>query len=383
MTRPRWQQATGPEPPSGDAEAVWVDDATITPVRTGRMRVADRDWKWVTGAVYDGAGDLVPQSQRLWARDAFQPAAVDADRVRPAKNAQALDGRWLFGGHWTQHFGHFLVETLTNLWPPSGRDTDGIVALRSAYAPTPAYGGRGLRDAELNSWQRQLLELAGLGGHRVVISRHKPVRVERLLVPERPVLVKHWARPEAVRLWQRMSDAVGERGAARKVFFSRSRFNSVAAGARRTEASWDALLDASFAEAGFEVVHPEDLSIPAQIALVRGAEVFAGSSGSALHLSCFASPGTKVVEVGDRRSGRRSLPTQRAIDAACGHLTAFLPYDDREALAELTRIDDWPMVTDEDADGDVAETRRSWSTRLRSAGLRSARLTSAVRRVRG
>lgn len=320
------------------AEAPWVDNATITPFRTGELRVVDRNWKWVTGAVYDAAGDLIPQSQRLWARDTPQPVAADPAQIRRKPRVErTLEGDWVFAGHWHIHFGHFLTETLTNLWPVEALDADGIVGMRIGVRAPVSFGSAGIRPIEPKPWMQELLALAGFGGREILISQLKAVGVERLLVPERPVLIKHWVRPEAVELWRRMSDAVGERGAARRVFLSRSRFNATVGRdgrALRTDPEWDALLDRSFAAAGFDVVHPEELSIKEQIAIARGVEVLAASKGSALHLSCFASPGTKVLEVGE--PGRSDPPpTQRAIDAACGNLVAYIEHGDRDALERL------------------------------------------------
>lgn len=369
MTRVAWQAAVSPDPPpTSKAEAVWVENATITPYRTGYMNVVDREWRWVTGAVYDAAGDLVPQSQRHWKGDAPQPVAVDPESIQVPQPERTLDGRWVFAGHWALHFGHFLVEVLTNLWTPEAQASDGIVVMRGPGRGAPPYGGEGMSAADLRPWQAELLDLAGLGGREVMICFYQPVRVERLLVPERPVLIKHWVRPEALDAWRRVSETVGERGPAEKVFFSRSKFNALtgrsATGDLRTAPEWDTHLDEAFAAAGFDVVHPEELSVREQIRIVRGARVVAGSSGSALHLSCFAEPGTKVLVVGDQRARRGALHTQRAIDAACGHLEAFVEYGDEEALADLERIAD----EDDDEEAVPTETRstiRALAGRLR------------------
>jgi hypothetical protein len=157
-------------------------------------------------------------------------------------------------------------------------------------------------------------------------------------------MLGHWVRPEGVAMWRRISDAVGARGAARKVLLSRSRFNAVtgrsSGGLLRTDARWDARLDRAFAAAGFDVVFPEELSVREQIALVRGADVIAGSRGTALHLSCFADPGTRVLEIGDNATvGGKRYATQQAIDAACGHSVDFLAYGDVDALGQLGRLD--------------------------------------------
>ena len=82
---------------------------------------ADRTF---TGAIYDATGALCPQSQRTlrgqneWSPHDPQRIPVDAPRTR-------IPGRSLYLGHYTGHYGHFLLETLSRLWAiPEGADHD-------------------------------------------------------------------------------------------------------------------------------------------------------------------------------------------------------------------------------------------------------------------
>lgn len=338
-----WTPATSPrEAPAGSCELRVVDDAVLTPFVRGDLRSSVGPRAAMSGAVHDAAGLLVPASQRWWDGDRSTPVAADAEQIRVPGKAPRLEGTWLYAGHWALHFGHFLVEVLTNLWPdPATIDAPplaGIVAHRSFRGPVVAPpSGPGPQVAQLRSWQADLLALAGYDATEVQLVRHRAARVDRLLVPQRPVVIKSWAAPEAVELWRRVSDAVGERSDHERVYFSRTAFHASTDNRRRdrSDVAWDAHLDATFASAGFHVVHPETLPIAEQVALVRGAEVVAGPSGSALHLSAFADPGTRVLEIGDSRSPREPMASQQMIDAACGHLSHFVGYQDAGTLDPL------------------------------------------------
>ena len=325
-----------PDPEQRDV--VEVAKALVTPVTTGPLRTDRGPVRWIRGAVHDSDGGLVRLSQRCWNGERHDPVAADPKRVPVPRLTPRLGGTWVYAGHWANHFGHFLLELLPNLWPDAASlpaPPAGILVHRPARGRVPVTEpGRAQRPA-LSRWQQELMELAGYAGADVRVVGDRPVRVERLLVPSRPVLLKRWALPPAVDLWRRVSEAVGRRGDSPRVYLSRTRFHSgrVGAGRARTKPAWDARLDDLFAEAGFLVVHPETLPIGEQIALVRGADVLAGLSGSALHLSAFATPGTRVVVVGDRRSPRRPTRAQTMIDLACGHRTAFLPPGDEAGLA--------------------------------------------------
>jgi capsular polysaccharide biosynthesis protein len=263
---------------------------------------------------------------------------ADPERVKVSRRAQRLSGTWLYAGHWSTHFGHFLLETLPNLWPDPGEyaaGLSGVIAHRQIRGAVPPGADRvRLHRPDLPTWQQQLMDLVGYGAADVHVVHGHAARVERLVVPARPVVLKRRAGPAAVQVWRRVSDAVGARGSQSRVYLSRSRFHAgdPGPGRARTDEAEDARLDEVFAEAGFHVVHPETLPITEQIELVRGAKVLAGLSGSALHLSAFAEPGTRVLTVEDRRELGKPMPAQTMLDEACGHRSLFVAGGDDEGL---------------------------------------------------
>ena len=336
-----WTWAAGVHKPRDDSPIgiVEVDNALVTPVARGPLRTERGPHTWVRGAVYDSDGVLVPNSQRRWQGDRSAQVAADPERVRVPRVARRLKGTWLYAGNWSNHFGHFILETLTNLWPDPHQHAaslTGILAHRPIGGPFPMSGRPvPLQTPDLKPWQRELLNLAGYGARDQRVVHSRPLKVERLLVPGRPVLLKRWALPPAVDVWRRVSDGVGRRGPHERIFLSRTRFHARRTDRARTDRIWDTGVDATFGAAGFHVVHPETMSVSEQIELIRGATVLAGPAGSALHLSAFADPGTRVLVVGDRRSPINPLPTQTIIDAACGHQTAFVQDKDEAGLASI------------------------------------------------
>lgn len=186
---------------------VELDDAFLTGYRQGPTAAdpAHGPRYWMRGTAYTAAGDLVPHARRTWSPDnANAPIPCDPERVDPPTRAERLEGRWLYAGHWTRHFGHCLLEVLPTLWPePDGR-LDGIVVHRSIRSSLPLrrpHGGPHL--AGLTGWQADLLDLAGYGGLPVRVVRGRPVQVDELVVPSRPVVFRTEARPAAVDLWRR------------------------------------------------------------------------------------------------------------------------------------------------------------------------------------
>lgn len=327
-----WTEPSFPIAPVGSAEVVTVDGAVLTGFRHGRLRTLQAPHYWTRGAVHDSDGELLQASQRIGGLSGDAGVAADLDRVEVPRRIEKLKGHWLYGGHWMGHFGHFLTETVTSLWPDTHTDITGLIFHRFVFG--------GHAGGHVEPWQAELVERAGLS-LPIRVVRRQPVRVERLSVPTRTVVPNGFAFPEAAEVWRRIAATV-EPGEHRRVYLSRTRFNAQlrANGDHvRTSAARDHTVDRVFLEHGFTLAHPEELSIADQIALTAGAHLVAGASGSGLHLSVFSPPGTGVVQVADARLRDRPLPAQRILDTVCGHRSAVLPHaEDPQTLEEALSV---------------------------------------------
>lgn len=224
----------------------------------------------------------------------------------------------MYGGHWMRPFGHFITETLTNLWPV-GYELDGLV-----------FHTWLTQERQVAPWQRKLLSLAGLDGLPLRFVGRHPASIERLLVPERPFVPNGWAHPQAVDVWRRVAESVSSEDSPECVFLSRTTFNDrrrAAGHSTRTSAERDRELDELFTSIGFHLVTPEELDVEDQARLAANCQILAGPSGSALHLACFMRRPGQVLEIGDSRSPAMPLANQQVIDAACGHRSAFIAHD--------------------------------------------------------
>lgn len=316
-----------PVPPEGDLRVHTVERATITPFGRGRRRVAWGQPSWyTTGAVYDADGALDRLSQRVGSLSHDHALAADPSALPPDSGTpRRLTGTWLFGGTWFNHFGHFLTESVTTLWPDAA--VDGLVFV-------PFWFGR-----EVLPWQQEMLLLAGCDVIVDIVGAGR-VEVEHLVVSERPVIPNGHIRPEAVAVWRRIARSAGE-PVGRRVFLSRSMHNrTVPEGSRaaRRVAVNEGELDQMMHDLGFVVVHPERLSLRDQVATVAGAEVIAGVGGSSLHLSAFAPPESLVIELGDPRGATEPVLTQQLLTHACDHRLAHIPFTGTDRNYDLGAI---------------------------------------------
>ncbi|WP_205471464.1 DUF563 domain-containing protein [Nocardioides sp. SYSU D00038] len=313
-----WAVPDFPSPPLDEPTLEVVDGAFLSRLAHGSLRTFGQPSRWIRGAVHDAEGALVVASQKIGGTNGHAWVPADPGSVRVSPDARLLPGRWLYGGHWIQHFGHFVVETLTTLWPDEP-DVQGLVFHKYLRRPVVQ-----------EPWMLRLLELAGRGGLPIeVVGKAKPLRVERLVVPSRAVVANGWAHPQARQVWERIAAPFrSPTPPTRRVWLSRTEFNRHKRRTGRevrTSPERDRELDAAFAAVGYEVVAPESLHVDDQVRLAAGAAVLAGTSGSALHLSAFAPAGSAVVEVGDQRNPHAPLGLQRVIDHLCEHPHAFLP----------------------------------------------------------
>lgn len=305
-----------------------IEGATLTPYGQGRIPVVRRKPDmFVTGAVYDRRGRLVRASQRTggWLGD--HALSFDMPELpSPLADPVEVSGTLTYGGTWFNHFGHFLLETVTTLWPQEHGQK--IIA-------HPFWFGR-----ERLPYQLEALRLLGVPAKVALVGR-APVRVERLIVPDRTFIPNAYILPEALLAWDRMREAAlrAQSGSGTStpelVFFSRTSFSTRELAARGTNPPTgaraarplpnDQQTDELAASLGFTVIDPETLSLTEQIAVAGRARLIAGPSGSALHLSAFADEGTAVVELADGRDKDRPVLTQELICEIRGQRMGWIP----------------------------------------------------------
>jgi capsular polysaccharide biosynthesis protein len=202
-----------------------------------------------------------------------------------------LPGTWLFAELFYAHFGHTLVDMPARLWPLA----DGMLRPDEI---TGVIGqgmlGTGQRGQRHPGYATQILQGMGLGQEQIRFA-HRPIRIERLIVPRRIAPYKGLWNPVFSRLMRQAGERITrDPGTHHKVWLSRSGLKDDP----RAHPSL-ALLDEIFAAQGFEVVHPQELPLAQQISLMQGATHIAGPVGSQTHLCAFATtPGVRLLTIG-------------------------------------------------------------------------------------
>ena len=197
-------------------------------------------------------------------------------------------GRVLYGGFFNPHWGHFVVDTLSRLWPLDGgclNEIDRIVfTVSNGTVPT-------VMDNKFTA-----LKLLGLDGMIEFVDT--PVRYDCVWVPEVAVSPLERFASESLAVYDRIIASAMKianagsgltRTASRKIYMSRSKLPK----ARKFESGLE-WLDRFYRDSGYEVIYPEKTDLVSMIAILQSADEVAAISGTLPHNMLFARPGTHL-----------------------------------------------------------------------------------------
>lgn len=252
------------------------------------------------GLVTRDLGLLLPADNALYP-DSFSkscaiPTAITPQEDGPWKARLPADivdlpGTWLFAELFYAHFGHTLMDMPARLWPLAD---DLLRPDQITGVLGQGHLGAGPRGQNLPGYAMQILNAMGLE-HGQIRFADRPLRIERLLVPRRIAPYKGLWNPVFSRLMRRAGQRISPRpGPHPKLWLSRSHVKDDP----RADPS-HVQLDELFADHGFAVIHPQELSFAEQVSLVQGATHIAGPVGSQTHLCAFACrPGVRALTIG-------------------------------------------------------------------------------------
>jgi Glycosyltransferase 61 len=216
-----------------------------------------------------------------WTRAGFRPdGSVDRETIRwwgagegsaiediePLADREIVaeyDEEVLWGGWMIGHFGHFLIESATRLWPllPSG-----------PLESMPVIFTTPLSDPFIVEWLR------AFGVEPAPLPPQGTVRFKKVRVPQPALRIDDYVTPEFRRIHLRAREGLepppGASGGV--VWLSRT-------GIERERRVRDEALLEWLLEDELEVIRPETLSLAEQVGVVERAGALAGTLGSAFH----------------------------------------------------------------------------------------------------
>ena len=291
---------------------------------SGRGRVA---------TVVDATGTPVAEANSL---RLGHPVAYAGHVDRAAVPAVAhLEGNFLFGGTYWNHFGHFLFESTARLWGyPALKDhLDGIVFV------TPR--GLGAHHADAG-FQRAVFDLLGVTAPVIILDQSTAITTLQVPAPGCGLGALASGTPEFRAFVQSRFRRITPRAGAAKIYLSRSGF-----GLRRGGMLAEAHLEAALAADGYLIYQPEKDPLEAQIATYLGAEKIISPDSSALHAFGFAGSAAQQVAIVLRRpEGAADIAPQ--ITAFTGRAPLVLNCITRMRYRSNARTAAWAQVAEVD-----------------------------------
>lgn len=244
------------------------------------------------GQIVESSGVLLPDTYRHFPATRTTNTYVDEalpDFATPKRLGGApadLPGAYFFlDSEWPGHYGHLMTEQISRLWAydrAKELEPDLKVLLTLQRNRTPQ---------ELLPFEVDILGAMGIEPQDVHIF-DTPVRPERLYAATPMLSGSYYVNPAITEVWDRIGRGLlaqaEERERPRRIFCSRR--PTLKRSCRNADE-----VERLFAEYGFEVVFPEEHSVPEQTALFRAADVVAGFAGSAMFTLAFCEQPKKGI----------------------------------------------------------------------------------------
>lgn len=166
-----------------------------------------------------------------------------------------------FDGEHMFHYGHFLLETLPRLWCWKGVDLSRMVFLS------------GNIDSEF------VTKLAAPFGVRpdMMVKLDRPMLVRNLTVARQPYVLERTISQNARNVFRHISEWYDRQSPIEKIYVSRRKFGG------NRHLTNEKEIEGIFSDHGFEIIHPQQMTIEDQVNVFGNAKVIAGPSGTAMY----------------------------------------------------------------------------------------------------
>lgn len=225
---------------------------------------------------------------------------------------ERLHGTYILAGYISAHLGHFLVGSISPLWPLSLLDEkiDGILAFSIVARP------RSIEDrveADVSAM------LKALGIDLPIVTVRQPTQVDKLIMAEKGIGSYSNARGSSyyhrfMRERNALTDEDVGKSARSKLYITRSKLQAI-----RRGIVGETALERTFADAGYEVLSPEKIPLSAQIAKYQTAAAIVGLDGTPFHLIPSVCPtDAKIAIIARRQKSGPSVDFSGQFEAAIG-----------------------------------------------------------------
>lgn len=316
--------------------------------------VINSESKTFGGCVYDQRGRLFKPAQRTSRNVDWKPA--DPDSIEPTDVLEEVEGSCLYLGHYTRHYGHFLLETLSRFWVFSEDISYDRVIFQPFIHPVPKLSF---------SPAKICFDCFSIEYTKIMVVGEK-TRFDHLLVPNMLMEINNHANEEQALIYQNIVEYCRRhyrlcKSSPSKIYFSRSnlevhRMKNGPKLVRMIRRAWRSRdldrgtirrghivnedeIEKLFISFGFTVIHPEQIPFEEQVLMCSEADVIAGLEGSAMHNSVFMKQGALAITLKSLRSTH--IRNQVICDGLAKVRSEFIAFEGRtvDQLLQLGEFD--------------------------------------------
>lgn len=180
----------------------------------------------------------------------------------------------MYGGIIFDHFGHFLIESLSRMWAFIADDETKFIAfIETSERKKP--------------FVDEFFELLKIPKDRVILVK-EPTKFKKVVVPESSFAIRNYFTKEYIAPYRKMSESVDAKP-FEKVYLTRTKVKS------GPKFYGEKYLEKFFKKNGYEIIAPETMSLREQISCLKGAKSIGAILGTASHLVLFAQEGCELI----------------------------------------------------------------------------------------
>jgi len=237
--------------------------------------------------LYHSGGVCDSEGKMIWYRKiGFQDhPVVDISRY------EYINKEAIFMGHLTNHYGHFLLESLSRFHFFFEKSRDFLKNKELVFiALGPILS---ISSCNLLNYMINIFNLKNIS-FRII---DKCTQFKKIYIPECHLSINQWINPIQIKIYNTISSSIPINNQFDKIFISRRTTNSHS----MLQITNDDLIEQLFKSKGFHIIIPDPKQFIDNVSYYRGAKVMAGIEGTGLHNVLFMKPGTQLIHINTGR----------------------------------------------------------------------------------
>lgn len=188
------------------------------------------------------------------------------------EDVEYVDEEVVFLGALSKHYGHFILEGLSRLWFYLEPDN---IKYKAIYISTEG-------EDKLNNF----FNFFGIKNENI-LKIEKPIKFKTVIIPEQSIRLHDYYHINYKKTIDRIVENINP-SKYERVYYSKTGF-------KNGRVVGEESIENVFLKNGFNVFHPENLSLYDQISILKGCKLFAATSGTIAHNSIFLKDDTTCI----------------------------------------------------------------------------------------